>query len=237
VDTLKQMLDDLKGKRVKHYTILTYPLDIARANEPLFIAGSYIYVLNLDGTAKIRLNEISRDDIDLFKYRQIASPFYRIFLTHTAQATKVLSFAVGVSSETFSISDYGSPDVALMSGYIQQLRDSQAYNYGNQISKSSYVQGIATVLMHTVSAGKTFLLEYYQVNGSATNGGTSNFFVANAVDASQYEIDGHTFTITNESYSGHAGTLVLAIPEGWKIKISAETVGCHIKVFIKGREI
>lgn len=234
-DNLKQMIDDLRGKRVKNYTILTFPLDVARANEPVIIAGSYIYVLTLDGTAKIKLNEIIGDDIDLFKYRQIGSPFYRLFLTHTAQATKVLSIAIGVTSEAFSISDFQSPDMAAMASDISDLKKSNAYNYGTQIAKSNEIS-LGTVIIHTVSAGKVFLLEYWSLQGDTSASGQVRMFVRNVADVDQYVIA--KFIVTSTPSVSGSGRIILSIPEGYDICLEATVVaGTHGSGFVKGREI
>ena len=231
-DALKQALDDLKGKRVKYYTILNYTLDSARANEPLFIAGAYIYVLNLDGTAKIKLNEISGDDIDLFKYRQIASPFYRIFITHMAQASKVLSLAIGVSSENFSISDFQSPDLGLLSGYAQELRDSHSYLYGTPISKSNSNTTMTPLIVHTVTAGKTLLLESFTffVNGSTVG----SLEVRDASDVTKYKIVNMISAAATQNLSGNA---LLPIPEGYDVCLCNSAGDGNVIGWIQGREV
>lgn len=237
IDTLKQTLEELKGKRVKYYTILNYTLDAARSNEPLFIAGSYIYVLVLDGTAKVKLNEISGDDIDLFKYRQIASPFYRIFLTHTAQATKVLSLAVGVTSESFSISDFQSPDMAAMASDISDLKKTQAYNYGTQIAKSNQANN-STVIIHTVSAGKNFLLEDWTYSMlSFASGGISSLKVRNTGDVDQYSIASGYSGSTALNINPTFGQGNILIPEGYDIVVYSSLASYIVEGFIKGREI
>ncbi len=226
-DNLKQTLDELKRQRVKYYTILNYTLDDARANDPLFIAGAYVYVLTLDGTAKIRLNEISSDEIDLFKYRQIASPFYRIFLTHTAQAGKTLSIAIGVGAEVFSLQDFQSPDLSLMSGYMFDLRNSLAYNFGAQVSKS-VVASVATVILHTVSAGKILLLESY-LFANIGSPATSRMFVRDASDVEVYTL-AHLQSVSGTPVN----QLILSIPEGYDICVATNA---DAMAYIKGREI
>lgn len=236
IDSLKQYLDDLKGKRVKYYTVLNYTLDVARSNESIFIAGSYVYVLNLDGTAKIKLNEISGDDIDLFKYRQIASPFYRIFLTHTAQATKVLSLAIGVSSEVFSLQDFQSPDMGAIASDISDLKKTDAYNYGTQVSKSNIAINV-TVIIHTVTTGKTLILEHYNIQAAFTTGAQlAGLFVTDASDVTQYNLA----QIPNDAGTwgyGSQSQIVLSIPEGYKIKLISSATNTRVYGFIKGREV
>lgn len=232
IDTLKQTLDELKGKRVKYYSVLNYTLDDARSNEPLFIAGAYIYVLALDGTAKIKLNEISADDIDLFKYRQIATPFYRFFITHAAQAGKTLSLAIGVGSEVFSLQDLQSPDLSLLTGYGLDLRNSFAYNYGTQVAKSNAVAA-ATAIIHTVTAGKILLLEAWTFSYYGSGGAIAYLFVRDLADVTVYNISG----LQLASSFGLGGQLILAVPEGYDICISATGAAMFAYGFIKGREV
>jgi hypothetical protein len=235
-DALKQQLDELKGKRVKNYTLLTYPLDTARSNESIFIAGSYIYVLVLDGTAKIKLNEISGDDIDLFKYRQISSPFYRIFLTHIAQATKTLTLAIGVSSETFSISDFQSPDLTAMAADISDLKKTQAYNYGTQVAKSNTAEN-ATVVIHTITSGKTFILDFFFLSVRGNAGAENGLFVTDASDTLQYWLGDINTNVGTGFSVPITGNPFLSIPSGYKIKLISSAVAEMAYGTIKGREI
>lgn len=229
IDTLKQTLDELRGKRVKYYTILNFTLDNARSNEILNIAGAYIYILTLDGTAKLRLNEISSDEIDLFKYRQIVSPFYRIFLTHTAQAGKTLSIAIGVGSEVFSLQDFQSPDLSLMSGYLLDLKNSAVYDYGDQISKSN-VANASLVIVHTVTAGKTFLLEFFTIGVSGSMG-TARLFIRDILDVLVVVLVNASL-VSSGLLSGH---FLLSIPEGYDVCLEASAAS--ISAYVKGREV
>lgn len=227
IDSLKQTLEELRKQRVKYYSIFDYTLDVARANESLFVAGGYIYVLKLDGTAKIKLNEISGDDIDLFKYRQIGSPFYRFFLTHSAQPGKVLSLAVGVGSEVFSVQDFQSPDLSAMAADISDMRKALSYNYGQQVAKSNVISGVQTVIVHTVSTGKYLLLEGYTLSTDGT--GTGYFKVRNASDVDQYNLQ------VIQVYSNLVANFAMLIPEGYDIVLVGGAG--NIWAFVKGREI
>lgn len=233
IDTLKQTLEELRTQRVKYYTVLDYTLDAARSNEPLFIAGGYIYVLSLDGTAKIKLNEISADDIDLFKYRQIATPFYRFFLTHTAQAGKVLSLAIGIGSEVFSLQDFQSPDLSLLSGYGQELRNNFSYNYGTQVAKSNFAAG-AIVILHTVTSGKIFLLEWYSYGANLAPGVETGMMIRDAADVTQNYLV-RASPVVSGSYCGETSCLI-SIPSDYDIALFGGA-GSGIFGNIKGREV
>ncbi len=234
-DDLAKTLNELKTKRVKYYTILNYNLDNARSDEPLFIAGAYIYVLILDGTAKIKLNEIANDSIDLFKYRQIGSPFYRIFLTHAAQIGKTLTIAIGVGSDVFSLQDFQSPDLSLMSGYILDLKNSYAYNYGTQVAKSNSANN-NTVIIHTVGVGKVFLLENWSCSCEVFNLAATGFLkVRDDLDVDQYVLG--SLIVTGGTVPPSFGRGLISIPAGYDICVVSGSVGTVIAGFVKGREI
>ena len=233
-ENLKSMLDEIKKQRIKVYSILTFPLDAARSDFELTITGTYFYVLSQTGIASIKFNEMFSDSIDIIKNRSIIVPFYRIYLTNTAQSGLSMTVAIGVSSDVFSISDYSAPEVSIMSGYILQIRDSFAYNYGTQIAKSNAVQN-STVVIHTVATGKTFLLEHYNVSTYTSGAGSGRLFITDAADAEQYRINSLSFGAAGSIIS--QANCVISIPTGWKIKILSDAAALTINAFIKGREI
>ena len=102
---LKNLLDEIKQKRSRIYSVLNLPLDGARVDFELTISGTYLYTLILDGTASVKFNEITADSIDLFKSREITCPYYRLYISNTAQATKSLILCLAVSKDIFSIND------------------------------------------------------------------------------------------------------------------------------------
>ena len=231
-----EKIEEIRRKRIKTYHVLDFTLDLARNNEALHITGSYIYVLSLDGACSIRLNETSSDSIDLLKFRVINSPFYRFFLTHPAQAGKVLKLAIGVESEFFSLQDFQSPDLALLTGYGQELRNSLAYNYGTQVSKSN-VASNTTVIIHTVTAGKTLLLENFNVGHTMTVVGstTGSLFVRDAGDTLQYNLSQMLMTAISNVLIG--SPCLISIPEGYDICLSSNATQLTVNGYIKGREI
>jgi len=231
-----EKIEEIRRKRIKTYHVLDFSLDSARDNEALHITGSYIYVLNLDGACSIRLNEASSDSIDLLKFRVINSPFYRFFLTHPAQPGKTLKLALGVESEFFSLQDFQSPDLALLTGYGQELRNSLAYNYGTQISKSN-VANNTTVIIHTITAGKILLLESWAVNYMTSQAASNvgSLLVRDVSDVTQYIIS--TISIYPQYGSGFdSSQCLISIPAGYDICLVA---GQYMTVngWIKGREI
>ncbi len=104
---LKQRLEEIKAQGIRTYKIIDLALDAARSNEELQVQGSYLYVLSFDGTElKLKLNDISNDDLPLRQHRGVSGIFHRIFLSHIAQAGKTAKLVIGVKTE-FSIEDWG----------------------------------------------------------------------------------------------------------------------------------
>jgi hypothetical protein len=170
----------------------------------------------------------------------VNSPFYRFFLTHPAQAGKILKLAIGVESEFFSLQDFQSPDLAILTGYGQELRNGLAYNYGTQVAKNNALSGVSTVIIHTVTSGKILLLEYAFLNLACDGAGESHGIlkVRDASDVDQYII------LYIHGYLGAYGQLgsdifqgVISIPAGYDICIQSTTSIAYIKAFLKGREI
>ena len=226
-----EKIEEIRRKRIKTYHVLDFTLDSARDNEVLHITGSYIYILNLDGACSIRLNEASSDSIDLLKFRVISSPFYRFFLTHPAQAGKTLKLAIGVESEFFSLQDFQSPDLAVLTGYGQELRNNFSYNYGTQVSKNAVLAAAGTIILHTVTAGKILLLEHYSFSCDFLTAGTlASLIIRNALDVTQYEISYRASVSTSRS-----GSLILQIPENYDVCLYLSATASFYG-FIKGRE-
>jgi hypothetical protein len=230
-----EKIEEIRRKRIKTYHVLDFTLDSARDNEALHITGSYIYVLNLDGACSIRLNETSSDSIDFLKFRVINSPFYRFFLTHPAQAGKILKLAVGVESEFFSLQDFQSPDLALLTGYGQELRNNFSYNYGTQVAKSNSANN-NTVIIHTVSVGKILLLETWSVSYYLTSGAaTGSMTVRDAGDVTQYTLNQFGQAAVGGVFGSSSG--LIFIPEGYDLCVTSAAVAQSVLGFIKGREV
>ena len=75
----------------------TWEIDLsdARANESVDIMGDSILVEALNGSLSIRLNKEDGGLINLAKTREVYSPYWRIYLTNTAQAGKSATLLMG----------------------------------------------------------------------------------------------------------------------------------------------
>lgn len=74
-------------------------LATARANVEFQVSGDFIHVLNQTGSCKIRLNEEYAPQLDLRKIKRIISPFYRLFLTNSAQTYGTIKLIVGTDAQ------------------------------------------------------------------------------------------------------------------------------------------
>lgn len=102
--------EELKSQRVQVYKILQLDLATARTDEEFVITGNYVYAItatDVDTTASLRFNEQFRSLVPLYLGRGVKAPFYRVFITNTAQAGKTIDLAFGVESETFEVFDVG----------------------------------------------------------------------------------------------------------------------------------
>jgi len=139
MDDLKTLLDQIKKQRIKLYHILNFDLSIARVNELVQITGSYIYLLVQTGTASVILNELEGDSIDLLKFRAIKAPFYRFFLTNTAQAATSVKIAIGVTSEYFEIDDSGA---SIIGGVVTEAAAPALFNVTCASADTEYSQSL-----------------------------------------------------------------------------------------------
>lgn len=150
----KATIDEIRKQRIKTYHIINFALDNIRNDEEVRISGNYFYILYQDGNANIKFNEISSDLISLYKYRTFKTPFYRFFLSNTAQVGLSISIAIGVESDLFQVEDAQTPDMD-----ISGLNKSFAYNQGTQIIRSALLTAVGYTALYQTPAGQTFLLD------------------------------------------------------------------------------
>jgi len=102
--------DELRGQRVQLYNEIVVNLAVARTNEEHIFTGTYVYVIestDVDSNVSIRFNELFRSNIRLVQGRGVRCPFYRFYLTNTAQAGKAITLVIGIESADFEIFDVG----------------------------------------------------------------------------------------------------------------------------------
>ena len=151
---LKQHLNQLKIDRTKSFILYTLPLNDARRDEEFVISGSYIYVLETDGNLSLRFNEISNDIIPLQKYRTIETPFYRLFLTNSAQTGKTIKLAIGIETNIFNIQDFG---VALTQALIEEATGAEIFNINCSTANTEYSQALGECRKFSIKARNGYL--------------------------------------------------------------------------------
>ena len=162
---LKTVLDEIKKERVKTYQILSLSLDVERSDEPFFISGNYLYVLELDGVLSLKFNEISNDSISLQKYRTIKTPYYRMFISHPPQIGKTVKLALGVETEYFEVSDFGT---SVTQALIEESTGVILANVTCLLANTEYSYALGQVRKFTVKPRNGELKLCFMAGESAT---------------------------------------------------------------------
>lgn len=228
-------------------------------NEEINIQGGFIYLkdaTDLATTIDVKPDYKSNDAITLKKQFGIVVDFSRLYITAGAQAGKSIELLVTDSLDTFRIfeqaqlTDIGTVaeltnikqwggaaltgrDISADLGQIRKFSDGEQ---GAQVAKSNQLAGVGTTIIHTVTAGKTLILEsaVSTMIGSAA-GQTGTLLVRDASDVTQYTLFTAPFSITGMLTHSWKGGLL--IPAGYDIVITSNGAGVNIAGFIKGREI
>jgi len=77
------------------YDVQTVDLGTARSNVEVPWGGDYVLVENIDGELDIRFNRVNASLIELDKIRRVYTPFYRAYLTNSAQAGCTATIYIG----------------------------------------------------------------------------------------------------------------------------------------------
>lgn len=77
------------------YDTYTFDLGTARTDEVVDIVGDFMAVTEITGTVTAKFNEKDRSALPLAQIRMFTTPFYRLYLTNTAQAAKTMTVIVG----------------------------------------------------------------------------------------------------------------------------------------------
>lgn len=117
IDNFAELLDWVKKNQLASVETITIDLTNARTDQLLEVAGLVIYAQDTTDSTnslQIRHNEISSGLITLTKSYGVAYPFYRLYLTNTAQAGKTITLTIGRASP-FNIIDNRSAQDQLTS--------------------------------------------------------------------------------------------------------------------------
>lgn len=94
-----EKLATLRQEAPERYSSFTLSLAAARANVEFPIAGSYFYIhdgTDSAATITVRFNELRNNPLPVVRGEGYKLPFYRMFITNTAQAGKSVTVVIGV---------------------------------------------------------------------------------------------------------------------------------------------
>jgi len=95
--TPQQLFDFLRTEKPTLYTKIEIDLSTAQTDKEYPIQGTFFQVLEISSYASvsIRFNELSAPQIVFDSTQYISIPFYRFFLTNTAQSGKKITLLIG----------------------------------------------------------------------------------------------------------------------------------------------
>lgn len=91
----KDLIEAVEKQELRPYNVLKIDLGTARTNNEFKFKGDTFSVVKLNGEATVRFNEKDNDEYDLTKIQEIIVPFYRFFITNTAQSGKSITISIG----------------------------------------------------------------------------------------------------------------------------------------------
>lgn len=161
------------------YTQITLDLSLSRSNQVLEMSGSKIFVLdtsNDSASFQVRFNEIRNDAIAFKRGREVEVPFYRFYLTNSAQPGVTATIEVVNDLDVMSFNDrFQNSDVTSRStrdlGYVRsfwlnELENGRAFAFGAEHASISgnmpFIQ-----LLNPAGSGKT--IKVHKIEASSIN--------------------------------------------------------------------
>lgn len=248
------------------YNVLNYDLTNG-LDEEVQVPGGYIYMkeaTDLGVKIAVRPDSKTNDAIYLRKQFGIVVEFKKLYITADAQAGKTVEIIVTNSYDTFRIFEQAqvqdinsvasitnpvtiqNPTIAdilkiggtTQTGWdFQKLQKNLDAEYGSQITKFNVVSTGVDIIIHTVTAGKTFMLENVGMQISNQSGGyaTGGIYIRDTSDVLIYRL--FYFDLPNAQSLSEDKSVNIIIPAGYDIILSSGVSGMKTAGFIKGREI
>lgn len=216
-----EIVELVKNGKIPSPLIVHIPLDVAMNAKPFDWSGDFVGVVDAsDALAKIKIqfrsNEQSSALIPFTRGFSHKNPYDKVFLTCDAQPGKWIDLIfTAYSTELFQIIDNRSEIVQTqeLSGIKANTRNLNA-DTGTQVQKSANASN-NTVIIHTVTAGKTLYLTAAHILAVTGNASFGDIFVRNEADAEQYKL------LTADSDGGVSGNNSASLPYAKPIKIPA----------------
>lgn len=243
------------------YNVLNYDLTNGLNEEVQVPGGFIYMKDATDLAVKIAVRPDSKtnDAVYLKKQFGIVVEFKKLYITADAQAGKTVEIIITNSYDTFRIFEQAqvqdinsvaaitnpvtivNPTIAdilkiggtAQTGWdLQKLQKNLDAEYGTLVAKSTSISGLATtIVIHTVSVGKKFLLQHYNHYHNNGTNTLSQLFIRDVADTIIY-------SLSDQSGFNHfiSGNCNIVIPEGYDICVSSNTATGYITAFISGRE-
>jgi len=173
----KEVMEYLRTVKPKNYELLEIDLSTAREDEEIKYAGDFL-LAKTDGELsgiEVRFNEKNHPKFKLSDWNPIITPFYRFFLTNTAQSGKKLKLFVGKdASAVAGVSQVNLGNVGLLNTAGEQINP--AKEDGNLASIKNNTDKLDTALsnllkeLNKIPKGKPFrkTLTYSAPTGTST---------------------------------------------------------------------
>jgi len=120
MQTFNEQIADIKQNQPQIYKTLTLDLSSARSEYEMPISGNYFLIMDasdINTNIDVRFNMITADRINLIKGRGVKLPFYKIYLSNTAQSGKSITIVYGISDTPLEYIDKATL------GSIQNIAD------------------------------------------------------------------------------------------------------------------
>jgi len=166
----KDQLEAVEKQEFRPYSTLEIDLGTARTNAEFRYKGDLFSVMRNDGMAHIRFNEKDNDEFDLSIIDWCRVPYYRFFITNTAQSGKRLKMAFGQArafmphtapSMMSSIKDGSVVSTSSLAATTTATSNLIMNNDAGLHSKQILVRGMAVQIAETGDAASYVAVEYY----------------------------------------------------------------------------
>lgn len=158
IDNFEDLLAWVKNNRLASIETISIDLSTARTDRLLEVAGLVVYASEAtDSTTslQVRHNEISSGLITLTKGYGPVFPFYRLYLTNTAQAGKTITLIIGRASP-FDIKD--NRNQADMLTALEAVRDELKGSSSGTDNTNATIGTSAVLVLAANTSRKAFMV-------------------------------------------------------------------------------
>lgn len=216
-------------------------LSVAHTDLELNITGNFFYVLETNAIGDmfdVRFNENREPAITMVRMMGFYTPYYRFYITNTAQANGYAIIVYGTLSRPFLdiIDNRSQADLAsLLEDIREKLNEGLPLSSDTRIEESGLANN-ATTILHTVTAGKVFHLCGWSMSSMATAASEAELKVRNELDVAQYKLNTQIYQGAGQQDEAVGYTNAIRIPAGYDIVVFSDNVNNHARGFIYGWE-